>query len=423
MKTTKLIFTIVIVLLYMVQGNAQQFMTLEQAVNIALENNLDIKVARNDVQSLANKATVGNAGLLPSVSADGGWNYSEHGADELNSNVSLRMSYTLFDGWGSIYNYRILNVQKEQGELQARYQIERVISDVITGYYDVVAASDALRISQQNIEISRERLARNESRFEFGKLSKLEVLNAKVDYNRDSSSYLKSELLYGETLRRLNVLMGRGAEEKFSPVKEALDFAVYDLTQLRSRAMNENAQYLIASKALEKEEMKLKVAKSGQLPKVSVNSAYGWNDNGYMGTTSKTQLTGGLTVSLKLFDGKRKKTEIANAKLQKQNAQWEIENNMLELERDVVNAHAQYSNNLQVLRLEEDALEAARVNFQQTKEYYGLGQVTATAFREAQLNYSEAQNRLLSAKYEAKKSEVGLERLTGGLLKIIQINK
>ena len=76
---------------------AQEALTLETAVAIALENNLNIKVAKSQAEVSVNNATKGNAGLLPSLNASGGVNYSEHNEDEIYSSGALNFSYTLFN--------------------------------------------------------------------------------------------------------------------------------------------------------------------------------------------------------------------------------------------------------------------------------------------------------------------------------------
>jgi len=395
---------------------AQEALTLESAIQIALSNNLNIKVAKNQAQISDNNATKGNAGLLPALSASGGVNYTEYSADEISSSGALNFSYTLFDGLGGRYKYKILNLQKEQGELTARYNIENTIANVISSFYQLSKSFDDLEVTQENLEISKERLRRNETKYEFGNINKLEVLNAKVDFNRDSSSYLKSQQVYEEAMRDMNVLLGRKAETTIQLIPDQTKFQEFNLVQLKKITLDQNAEYLLKANVLRQDETAIKQAKSGQLPSLKLNSSYSYYENNIAGTNSNTQLTGGLTMSFNIFDGKRKKTEIANARIEKQITEYEYENTILELEKDLVNAFADYQYNIKVLTLEEDALEAAQLNFDQTKEYYQLGQVTSTTFREAQLNLVEAKNKKATARYDSKLSELNIQRISGVLL-------
>jgi len=410
------IFIALIVLSRVSLLNAQEALTLESAIQIALSNNYDIKVAKNGSEIAKNNATKGNAGLLPSLNASGGVNYSEHNEDEIYSSGALNFSYTLFNGLGARHTYQILNLRKQQGELTARFNIENTIANVISGFYQLSKAYDELDVASENLQISKERLLRNESKYEFGNINKLEVLNAKVDFNRDSSVYLKSQQSYEEAIREMNVLLGRSAESKMQLIKEKSNFQEFNMMELKRKTLEENAEYLLKTSELREDEIAVKKAKSGQLPSLSLKSSYSYYENEIMGTNSHTQLTGGLTLSFNIFDGKRKKTEIANAKIQKQITELELQDKKLNLEKDLVNAYADYQYNLKVLALEEDALNAASLNFEQTKEYYQLGQVTSTSFREAQLNLVEAKNNKAAAGYNAKLSELNIKIVSGVLL-------
>lgn len=410
------IFIALIVLSRFSLLNAQEALTLESAIQIALSNNYDIKVAKNGSEIAKNNATKGNAGLLPSLNASGGVNYSEHNEDEIYSSGALNFSYTLFNGLGARHTYQILNLRKQQGELTARFNIENTIANVISGFYQLSKAYDELDVASENLQISKERLLRNESKYEFGNINKLEVLNAKVDFNRDSSVYLKSQQSYEEAIREMNVLLGRSAESKMQLIKESSNFQEFNMMELKRKTLEENAEYLLKTSELREDEIAVKKAKSGQLPSLSLKSSYSYYENEIMGTNSHTQLTGGLTLSFNIFDGKRKKTEIANAKIQKQITEFELQDKKLKLEKDLINAYADYQYNLKVLALEEDALNAASLNFEQTKEYYHLGQVTSTSFREAQLNLVEAKNNKAAAGYNAKLSELNIKIVSGVLL-------
>lgn len=412
-----IILFVVILISVIIPIKAQEVISLESSIAIALSNNLNIKVAKNQAEVLANKATKGNAGLLPSLDASGGVNYSEFNDHEVYSSGALNFSYTIFDGFDGKYTYEILNLKKEQGSLTARYNIESVIVNVIYGFYQLSEDSDNLNTASENLKISKERLQRNESKYEFGNINKLEVLNAKVDFNTDNSDFLKSQQAYEEAIREMNILLGRKAETKIQLIQDNSDFQVFDIKELKSKTLEENAEYLIKASELREDEIAVKQAKSGQLPSLNLNSSYSYYENKVLGTNSHAQLTGGLSMSFNIFDGKRKKIEIANAKIQKQITEFEYQDKMLELEKELANTYADYQYNLKILELEEDALEAAKLNFEQTKEYYHLGQVSSTTFREAQLNLVEAQNNKSAARYDAKQSEVNIKRISGRLLK------
>ncbi|MEL6650153.1 MAG: TolC family protein [Bacteroidota bacterium] len=126
---------------------AQDTLTLDAAIQQALESNYDIRVARYNIESATNNAQPGMAGLLPEISATAGVNYSNSsgsadfpGVDsvtgerivvtqsasgiETNSqNVGLNLNYTVFSGLANKSNYQILQKNVELTEAQVRAQI------------------------------------------------------------------------------------------------------------------------------------------------------------------------------------------------------------------------------------------------------------------------------------------------------------
>ena len=155
MKNIKILIGL---LLFSTTMFAQKTLTLDTAVAIALENNLNIKVARSDAEISSNNATLGNAGLLPTVGLGVNTNYAEYASDELSSSGNINFSYTLFNGFGGRYTYKLLNIQKEQGELMARFNIESIVASVISGFYDLSESGDDLDVAKDNLAISKDRL-------------------------------------------------------------------------------------------------------------------------------------------------------------------------------------------------------------------------------------------------------------------------
>jgi outer membrane protein len=398
-------------------AKAQDALSLQTAIEIALHNNLNIKIANSQTDISKNNASLGNAGLLPSLNMSTRTNYSEHSKDEVSSSGALNFNYTLFNGLNARYNYKILNLKKEQAELTARYNIENIIGNVIVNFYSLSESYDNLEVAKQNLIISKERLLRNQAKYDFGNINKLEVLNAKVDFNRDSSSYLNTEQKFKEAVHNMNVLLGRNADHKIDVIKETNHFKEFNLSDLKQTALIENADYLAKAKQLKEDEINIKKARSSQLPSLHLKSSYSYYENELTNTNSHTQLTGEVSLTFNIFDGKKKKTEIANAKIQKQLSEYQYQDKMLQLEKEIIDAYSAYQYSLNLLSLEEDALEAAQLNFEQTKEYYQLGQVNSTRFREAQLNFVEAQNKKTAAQYNAKELEIEILRLSGAILK------
>ena len=124
----------------------------------------------------------------------------------------------------------------------------------------------------------------------------------------------------------------------------------------------------------------------------------------------------GTSVRLNVFNGAQQETRIKNAQITLKNNREEFELARISLRRDVMNAFELYRSDLYLLDKETVNLETAELNFQRANELFDLGQITSTDFREAQLNVSRVEERIVNLKIQAKISEVQLYQLSGRLI-------
>ena len=205
---TRYIFTFLFLsLIFKIQ--AQQSLTKDQALAIALDQNFGIKVSRNTTEIIKNNSSILNSGYLPTVSVSGGSNFTESDAEisfpgqsdedgvpianrifedqeSQRFNAGVNLNYTLFDGLGRKYTYKRLKEQYSLSELQLRETIEFTILQLFEVYFNVAQLTESSQIFKENLSISKERQKRAEIAFIHGQGNKLAVLNAEVDVTNDS---------------------------------------------------------------------------------------------------------------------------------------------------------------------------------------------------------------------------------------------
>ena len=133
------------------------------------------------------------------------------------------------------------------------------------------------------------------------------------------------------------------------------------------------------------------------------------------GSTRLSQSWGadaGLTMSFTIWDGK-KKNQKRNAHIEILNSELAREQLELTLRADLANMWQAYLNNLRLLNLERDNLVAAYENYDIAKDRYMLGDLPGIDMREAQKSLLDAQERILTAEYNAKITEISLMLISG----------
>lgn len=428
-----------IFLLLMLTGHVvraqDSLLSKQSAVDIALENNYDIRIAEGNVESAANSASVYNSGYLPAISGSAGANYSVNdteieridgseqvikGAESYGYNGTVALNYTVFNGLGRKYNYAMLKENYNLSELQARQVIERSIVSIFAVYYDVARLTQNVNSQVQTIDISRRRLQRMQYGYEYGQNTQLDVLNAEVDYNNDSITMRNLSLELSNVKRDLNVLLGRDVGIDFYVDTTITYMTGLNYEELLSDAMQYNVSVLQNEGLLKTAEYGVKVDKSVLIPSIGVSAEYRYSDRtdptGFATNFNSRGPTVNANLSWNIFDGGLSKVRIQNSKIAVQNQEIARQQNLQVLERNVNNAWAFYQNSLFVLEAEKKNLQTNNRNFERTLEQQKLGQITSIVFRQAQLNLLNAQLNFNQAKYQAKTAELAIIQLSGDLM-------
>ncbi len=434
----KLFITISIILSSVI-GTAQEVLSKQDAVNIALDHNYDIKVTNNNVEAAKNSSSIYNSGYLPTLSATGGGIYQDKDSENefqdgrvidqsttsKTLNASANLNYLLFDGMGRKYNYQKLKELYNLSEIQATQVIENTVLQLLTSYYELARLTQNEVNQTTSLSISKERLLREKYKYQYGQNTQLDMLNSEVDVNNDSITLLNINRALANAKRNLNLILGREIQKDFK-----VDTTVtYNIGLTRESIFNaakeRNTILQQAEKNIELSKFDLKINQSNWYPIIGINGGYGWNNlhtesdvvNPFALATNTTKgLNGGLSLSWNIFDGGATKTRVQNAKIAIDNSEIIKEQIEQELERNIANAWETYQNALFVLQAEKKNLETNKRNFQRSSEQFKLGQIISVEFRLAQINYLNSVTNFNLAKYTAKIAELNLLQLSGNLL-------
>ena len=436
MTHTKILFQSFILILFSVAtANAQEVLTLQSAVKIALENNYEIKIATNNLTIEKTKVAIGNAGMLPTVTANivdnnGIQNSSQTRQDgtktELDNAKNNSLTYgvgldwTIFDGMRMFAKLDQLKELQNLGEAQLKLTIITRISEVTAAYYDLVQQQQQLAALDTTIVISKQRLTLAQNRFTIGKASKLEVLNAQVDLNTDQVALLRQKELYANSKILLNQLLARDVTTDFKVIDELqVDISLL-LPELRTLAEKQNPQLeaQIINKRIS--ELQLKQIKAARYPTVKVNTAYNFSESqsslGFVSQSHSRGLNYGFSASLNIFDGYSQNRNEKIAKIQIENSKITIEQQNLTLNSQLATSYQTYLTNLELIALEENNKAIAKQNLNITLDKFRIGTITTLEFRTAQLNYVNATVRYSNAQFQGKLSEIALRELAGNLI-------
>lgn len=429
----------IIVLFFVLLGlhtfaQEKELLTVEDAVSIALENNFQIKIATNDLKIDETSISPGFAGMLPNVNGVvnnnnniqnitqtrlDGTQVSMDNAKSNNLNYGVELNWTIFDGLRMFARYDQLQEVKKLGEAELQQAILGTVSDVLITYFDLVQQKQQLNALDSTLVISEQRVELANNRFNIGKASKLEFLNAQVDQNTDQTQYLRQEELFRNTKTRLNEIMGRDVKTDFRVIELiAVDRGLQlDALEEEAKAQNPELQAQLINKRIV--ELQLKQIKGDRFPTIAAQAGYMFNNSeSSLGFTTNNQARGlnyGFSARLNLFDGFNQTRNEKIAKIQIENTELLIAQQKEKLMSQLSIAFQTYKTNLRLMELEVNNEAIAKENLEITMAKYRIGTIPTIEFRTAQLNYINAVVRSSNAVYEAKLSEITLKELAGNL--------
>ncbi len=414
---------------------AQEVLTAEEAVRLAVERNYGIRLARLDAKGAELLNTPGLAGMLPNLDAVGAYTIDNSStkqtffsgevreADNADARVldaAVQLNWTVFDGLTMFATKDRLEALELIGQTQLRQRIEATVYEVLSTYYQLVQLRKGIALQREVMRISQERLTIAEAGQRIGTASGLAVVQARLDLSTDSASVMDLLLRDAESASRLNTLMARDPATPLSVAPEIPPIAPLDRAQLNEQSLQANSMLQQARQQQIAADLHVQELRGDMLPRVDVFANYGYTrSSSAVGFLQSNQSLGpdmGARFSIPLFHGGQQRTARDVARLQREQAALSTEQVALNLQESLLNAWNAHTTALQREALELEQLTGARTQVDVALESYRLGVLTALELRDVQVGYLAAEQRLLVARYEAKVSELQLKWLAGRLL-------
>lgn len=428
---------------------AQPPLSLEQAINLGLSNNYQLKRAETDLDIASNNNEWSVAGRYPTIdlgvtSANSYSNLNNPANVLVRSNQfstdftpSAALNWVLYDG----SRVRLTKQQLEQLEQlsggNVQLAVENTVESVMLAYYNALAQEKGLEVLEEVLELSRDRIEFEELKKEFGQASTFDILQTRDAYLSDSTRYLVQITNYENALRNLNLAMGVDQLEQRYTLTDTLVFdpQVYSLGQLQAQmlANNVSLQNLQLNRELARTNTELE--RSTRLPTLSLGTGVSYNigiadgsqtfDFG-MGETSRAIPSVGakalngffdLNLNYRLTDFGARKRRIETAQMEELQAQYDYQDQQRILNTQLANTLATYENRRRVVEVTNAALENARLNLEIATERFRGGLINSFDFRVVQNSFLTASEAQLTAIFNLKTTETELMRLTGELAK------
>lgn len=407
---------------------AQEKLTLSDAIKVGLENNYNIRIAQKDVQIADENNSWGTAGLYPTidVSLTSVNRYDENETVEVTTNnilPSAQLNWVLFNG------FKVYNIKKRLEDAYNLQQgitavvVENSIQSIILGYYNVLLQKEKLNVFGEVERLSKDRYDRAQLSKEIGSSITYEVLQAKISWLEDRSTYLSQKLTLDNSVRTLNLLIGEKNDKVYNfadNFEGKPNYYLFDDLKNKMLASNKTLKNQYLNQLIF--ERNVDVAGGDFYPTLRLSSGYDYESASQkINPLARTNSTGfdyygNLVLSWNLFNGLNTKRALEVAKIENEISKIKTEQIKHSLTNTLTQIFELYDVRKELLNVAEENLDAAKLNLQISEEKFKNGSISSFNFRDVQIRYLNASVQKLNAVYNLKESDTELARLTGSII-------
>ena len=421
-------------------ANAQEVLTLQEAIKYALQNKADAKKATLDLENAQYKIDEVRGSALPQITASGSLKYNAIIPSMALENNGQVMEVKMGQPWNSsamlslnqqLFNQSIFTGLKAASTTREFYAINKDLSDeqliekVATAYFDVYQTQLQLNTIDNNLQSTTKTKNVVGGNVEAGLAKRIDLDRLVVNINNLQAQ--KQQTINALQLKEnaLKFAIGMNMEKPITLPKETFDMNAG--IALEAIGVEGRTEVLLAQKQIELYELNKKAKVADLYPRLSLGADIGFSGFGkgfpIGGDFSWPKTSGiGLNLSVPIFAGGSTKAKINQANIDIKKAIVALEDTKLGLEMANENARTQIKNSLLTVNTNRANVKLASEVLSDTQNNYNNGLATLTELLDAEKAYVDAQNNLNTALLQYKVAEVQLIKAKGELKSLVNAN-
>lgn len=442
--------TAIFILVFLFSGHlfAQEKFTLEQCIQIALENNNELVQKINDTKYSEYEAMNSFSSYLPSadISMNSGISRSaprQAGPDQVSgqdpitgnliyggiipeskrdfNSMNFSVDQNIFNG-ERIANIFQAHSLKEAAKYDLQSQKMYTILSVKEAFFNLIKQMKLEEVNKIAVQRSEDQLKLTEKMFELGSKARLDVFQAKVNLGNDRINLLTQQNSVNDANRSLNLVMGHDPGKKLNiQVIENFDPKIYSEENMFDTAIENQPLVKKGNSDIDASKWGVLRSQSTYLPNLVGFYRYSRSNSVFSKVYLKDydfnwNSTIGLGLSMNLFSGFDDYLNVQKAKISQSNIRVSHENYLRNLKSRIKGFHENYNSYIEIININKENLEAAKEELRLAEERYRIGAGTSLEVREAQVKLTRAEETLIAAQYNALITQAQLETELGKIL-------
>ncbi|MBL6987339.1 MAG: TolC family protein [Methylobacter sp.] len=418
-----------------------QSFTLDQAIDYALSNNPDLQITTERIGQAEAQLGVALSAFYPQVTAKVGYDHSNNPAQvfsmivaqrDFNANSinnintpGYRQNFrpeiigklSLFRGGQDYQNSKAAELGIDAAEFERSIVRNALIEAVTASYYAYLAAQEAHKVAKDSIGAITSEFKQSKLRHEAGTVLKSDVLSLEVKLAEAQEAEIRAANSIELAKTGIATLLGLAADQAFTVAPSTSTLPRPELTatfdDFLELAMTQRPEVKAASKQVEIAQAKLKGEQGAYLPRANAYVSYGQNSQSPGFSSSKDNVTAGVSVEMDLFSGLGTKNRVSAAERKAEEARETERKTKLAIEQEVKIAFLKLQEALARLRVTEASVRSADEALRLVNEERRAETVTVTRYIESEVARNKAHSSTIAAHYDALSAEAALKKAIG----------
>ena len=407
---------------------AQQGWSLQDCINYALQNNIQIQ--KNRISEEQGEVTLwqNQGSLFPSLSFSTNQSMGYKPFEETTAivqngqvtNTSKKVTYQGSYGlnaqwtvWNGGINHKNIESQKLQNEITqlATEQSELTIQEQIAQLYvQIMYTKEAKHVNEKLLETAQSQYERGKEMYEQGQMAKADVIGLEAQLESAKYDVVNSESQIANYKRQLKALLELELTTPFDvngevPTDEKVLDLVPSAEEAYEKALATRPEIRSAELSVDAADLNLDIAKRGFLPTLGISASLG--DSHFSasqkdaGQQLKTNLnaSAGVTVSVPIFDNRRTRSNVKQAKLQQANSRLDLQDRKNTLSSTIeqywINANTQQQNFIAA----KTRVKGQQASYELLNEQFKNGLKNVVEVLQGRDNLISAEQAMLQSKY------------------------
>ena len=391
--------------------------SLQDCISYALANNIQLQKTQLTKASAQEDYLQSKSALLPSLSAstnqsvnytpwvsDGisGEGFSKASIDKVyyNGSYSVMGSYTIWNGNKNRNQVKLNKLSQEAAQLDSTAQALNLQEQIAQLYVQILYSTEAINVNKESYQSSVQNEERGKEMVKIGKMSQADLAQLTAQRAQDEFNIVQAESNVKNYKRQLKELLQITSEEAFdiaipSTTDQMALATIPGMNSVYTAALQNRPEFLSYQNKLDQNDLDIKIAKAG-----ATTSTTSMNKNGW-GSQMKTNfsLSGGIGVSIPLFDNRQTKTSVNKALIQRESILLDIKNEQTKLYSTIENYWLQANTNQSQFKAAKASSESAQTSYDLLSEQFKLGLKNIVELRTGKDNLLKAKQNELQAKY------------------------